>query len=231
MSLTLAEMRHKRSWARGAITKVANQLKIFQDSKASEIDLESAQKQIDALSKVEEVFDLYHQAIFDQEGDGNEAQFQAEQLEHQRLLSQHRRGLQAVINTAEAFELVECMNESLDAMERSAGRDHCDRHEAEVDEARPTISSGSNQERSLRRPRVKGVERSGLRPTRRDHSVSSHHQEDLPTTGSASREGCSPGLKGPKAQVANLRWLPTEMETVLDSVLLPSGQGKGSLRR
>lgn len=132
MPLTLTEMHHKRSWARGAVTKVAMQIKIFQESRVSKLDADAVHKQLEALVKANECFELYHQAIFEQEND-DEAQFMGDLREHQRNVLSHKRTLQGMINCSEAFELVDSMEEALEAMERSEGRSHCASHDTELE--------------------------------------------------------------------------------------------------
>lgn len=131
MATPIDQSRNKRTWAKGAVTKVATQIKSLEAVALSSLDADAITKLIEALGKAEETFETHHTIIYELEG-GDAQIFQDELGSHQELVNAHKKSLRCMLHGAEASELVEGMEESLDAMERAGSRKYCPAHDEEL---------------------------------------------------------------------------------------------------
>lgn len=82
MSLSFSEVRNKRSWAKGSITKVATALRFLQSTEIKALREVNIVRQQEALTKGDDVFKAQHQAMYDMEDGMDESQFCDELADH-----------------------------------------------------------------------------------------------------------------------------------------------------
>lgn len=120
MSLTLTELRHKRSGAKGCVTKVASQISALQATSHSDLDEDFITKQLSALSHADDMFISAHQNILELEDETDPPFTDSILTDHQNVVRSHHKALKNLINVVEAYELIEGMTEALEVMEHTA---------------------------------------------------------------------------------------------------------------
>lgn len=139
MSLSLIELRHKRSGAKGCVTKVASQIATLQGANHSDLDEDFISKQLDALAKADELFTSTHQTILESEEETDPTQHDQILLDHQTVVLAHRRALKDLLHICEAYELIEGMTEALVVMERTAEMPFYPARASELDRAQKLV--------------------------------------------------------------------------------------------
>lgn len=120
MSSTPTEVRYKRSWAKGSITKVSTGLRTLQATEVQCLREANITRQQDALTKGDETFRTQHYALLHVEDGGiDEAQYLSELSDHQATVEALQDGLQEVMNCFRAQQLISRLEDALEGLERA----------------------------------------------------------------------------------------------------------------